>query len=434
MAAVTSLRETSWSSDSTVSTLNIEDLLRMMVTVDASDLHIKAGSPPGLRVHGELKPIEGFAPLEAKDCKALTDQLLDGPERREEYERNRELDFSSGITGLARFRINLFHQRDSRAAVLRKIPMEVPKIEDMGFPPVLKDLSEKPRGLVLVTGPTGSGKSTTLASMIDYINRTQAGHILTIEDPIEFSHNDKQCFVNQREIGGDSLSFSNALRAALREDPDVILVGEMRDLETTALAITAAETGHLVFGTLHTTSAIQTVDRVIDVFPHEAQQQVRMQLSVSLQGVISQTLLPKIGGGRACAQEIMVATAGVRACIREGKTPQLVNALQTGASTGMITLEKALVQLVKDGLVTPDEAVSKANHPASVADELSRCGMAPKNFQPEPEAREQAGSDSRCAQRAVSRRDAPKSAEATVGGGGGMADDFEKFRARRSKA
>jgi len=358
--------------------MEIRPLLELMVKRDASDLHLKVGSPPGLRVHGELEPLQEMAKLTDADTAALVGQLMTTDGQRANYERNLETDFSYGIEGLARFRVNVFHQRGACGAVLRKIPYDIPPIESMGFPPVVIELCHKPRGLVLVTGPTGSGKSTTLAAMIDQVNRTEHGHILTLEDPIEFIHQDKKCFINQREIGQDSRSFAAALRSALREDPDVILVGEMRDLETIGLAITAAETGHLVFGTLHTTSAVQTIDRIIDVFPHEAQQQVRMQLSVTLQGVISQTLLPKLGGGRTCAQEIMVGTDAVRSLIREGKTTQLLNVLQTGSQFGMQTLEAHLVKLVQIGHITPDEACSKANSPQSVLTLLgSRNGASP---------------------------------------------------------
>jgi twitching motility protein PilT len=304
--------------------------------------------------------------------RAYCDELLSTEGQRATFEKNLEVDFSYGVPGLARFRVNLFHQRESCGAVLRTIPFEIPPLESMNFGPVIKELCAKPRGLVLVTGPTGSGKSTTLAAMIDHINATEHGHILTLEDPIEFVHTDKQCFVNQREIGTDSRSFGSALRAALREDPDVILVGEMRDLETIALAVTAAETGHLVFGTLHTTSAVQTVDRIVDVFPHDAQQQIRMQLSVVLQGVISQTLIPRQGGGRCCAQEIMTGTDTVRSLIREGKSLQLFNVLQTGQQFGMQTLEAHLVKLVQAGLVSVDDAISRANSPATVQSMLSR--------------------------------------------------------------
>jgi twitching motility protein PilT len=354
--------------------MNMRQLLEAMVTRGASDLHIKAGSAPGLRVQGELKPIESLDALTPETCRSLIYELL-REDQIQTYERDRDLDFSKGIEGLARFRINLFHQRGTCGAVLRLIPIQVPRLEDMGYPEIVRQLCGKPRGLILVTGPTGSGKSTTLAAMIDYINRTESSHILTLEDPIEFIHTDKRCFVNQREIGSDSKSFSAALRAALREDPDVILVGELRDLETIGLAITAAETGHVVFGTLHTTSAMQTIDRIIDVFPHEAQQQVRTQLSVTLQGVISQTLLPQIGGGRCCVQEIMVGTDAVRSLVREGKTPQLINILQTSGSSGMQTLEASLAKCVLERKATPEDAVAKANNPQALTQVLEKAGF-----------------------------------------------------------
>jgi twitching motility protein PilT len=420
--------------------MRIRDLLNEMLANNASDLHIKVGSPPGIRVHGELLPIEGLPPLTAEQTHVLISELLD-EELEKRFEEKRELDFSRQLEGLARFRVNVFHQRGTRAAVMRAIPIEVPLLEEMGFPDVLKQLARRPRGLVLVTGPTGSGKSTTLAAMIDYINRHDHSHILTLEDPIEFIHRDKRCFVNQREIGSDSPNFLAALRSALREDPDIILVGEMRDLETIGLAITAAETGHLVFGTLHTTSAIQTVDRIIDVFPHEQQAQVRTQLSVALQGVISQTLLPKIGGGRACAQEIMVATDAVRACIREGKTPQLLNVLQTGLKNGMQTLESALIKLVTDGKVLPEDAIGMANSPDQVRAAFSRTGRAPA-----PSAAPQAPPPQAPRPNPTVRpvnipsaappTDIPRSEEdARVEGDGRAAfsplDDFEQFRRQR---
>ncbi len=356
--------------------MNIRQLLDRMVELDASDLHLKAGSPPGLRVHGTLRPVEGWDVLDAASCRALVFELLD-PEQIEALEHDRDLDLSVGIDGLARFRVNVFHQRGSCAAVLRKIPIDVPELEQMGFADILPKLCDRKHGLIVVTGPTGSGKSTTLAAMVDYINRNKFGHILTLEDPIEFVHPDKRCYVNQREIGADTKTFSTALRAALREDPDYILVGEMRDQETISLAITAAETGHMVFGTLHTTSAIQTVDRMIDVFPHESQAQIRTQLSITLQGVISQNLLPKVGGGRACAQEVMIGTDAVRSCIRDGKTPQLINQLQTGQNVGMQTLEMHLAKLVRQGLVTLDDALAKANYPNLLRQRLEADGGAP---------------------------------------------------------
>jgi twitching motility protein PilT len=278
-----------------------------------------------------------------------------------EFEKSGDLDCAYSIPGLARFRVNVMKQRGSVSMVLRKIPVTIPDIESLGLPAICKDLAMKPRGLVLVTGPTGSGKSTTLAAMIDYRNKNDRGHILTMEDPVEFVHVDKQSYVNQREIGSDTKDFASALRRALRQDPDVILVGEMRDLETISLGITAAETGHLVFGTLHTTGAAQTVDRIIDVFPPEQQEQVRVQLASALQGVVSQVLLPKIGGGRVAAHEIMIAVDAIRACIREGKVSQMALQMQTGSKLGMIQLDNALGKLVADGVVELKEALAKAN-------------------------------------------------------------------------
>jgi twitching motility protein PilT len=398
--------------------MSMRQLLATMVSRGASDLHIKVGSPPGLRILGDLKAMEGLDSLTPEASRSLIYEILTD-EQIKTYERDRDMDFSKGIEGLARFRVNLFHQRGTCGAVLRMIPIKVPQLEDMGYPDIVRQLCGKPRGLILVTGPTGSGKSTTLAAMIDYINRNEASHILTLEDPIEFIHTDKKCFVNQREIGSDSKSFSTALRAALREDPDVVLVGEMRDLETIGLAITAAETGHVVFGTLHTTSAMQTIDRIIDVFPHEAQQQVRTQLSVTLQGVISQTLLPKIGGGRCCVQEIMLGTDAVRSLIREAKTPMLINVLQTSGGVGMQTLEAHLAKLVLEGKVAPEEAVSKANNPQSLQQTLEKAGIKvrlPDGDAPTPEPAAPAANGRPAAQ---------------PGARGGMTDDFEKFRNKR---
>jgi twitching motility protein PilT len=274
------------------------------------------------------------------------------------------------VKDLARFRVNALHQRTAVGVVIRQIPDQIPDARKLGLPQICLDLAAKPRGLVLVTGPTGSGKSTTLAAMIDYINQTEHGHILTMEDPLEFVHPDKKCFVTQRQIGQDCASFREGLRRALRQDPDVILIGEMRDLETISMAISAAETGHLVFGTLHTTSAISTVDRIIDVFPTDAQQQVRVQMGSTLQGVISQTLVPKVGGGRVAAREILVATDAVKSLIREGKSQQILNLMQTGKQYGMTTLEDELLKAYTDGLITGDDAVSKANRPDDVRKRL----------------------------------------------------------------
>ncbi|MBL8693477.1 MAG: type IV pilus twitching motility protein PilT [Planctomycetes bacterium] len=341
----------------------LEQLLRRMVEMDASDLHLKVGTPPGFRIHGDIVPYQEFGVLTKEQTRSFVEEVL-SKEALSIFDGKGDYDLSKAIPGIARFRVNCYRQRQTCGLVIRLIPEKVPDIDKMGFPPIFKKLCELPRGLVLVTGPTGSGKSTTLASMIDYINRTEAGHILTMEDPIEFVHNDKKSIVNQREVGQDTASFAEALKRALRQDPDVILVGEMRDLETIGLAITAAETGHLVFGTLHTTSAIQTVDRIIDVFPHEAQQQIRMQLSTTVAGVISQTLVPKVGGGRIAIHEILTGADGVRACIREGKTHMLLNQLQTGSSQGMITLEQSMAEAVKKGQISFEAGLARVNSPS----------------------------------------------------------------------
>ncbi len=341
------------------------NLLHHMVKQKASDLHIKAGSAPGFRIDGNVVQQAEYGTLSPDQTRALAAEVM-SPEQRQKFEAEKDFDFSYAVKDLARFRVNVLVQRGSVGMVIRQIPDRIPTVDELGLPQICRDLAMKPRGLVLVTGPTGSGKSTTLAAMIDFYNAHEQGHILTMEDPIEFIHKDKKCFVNQRQIGQDTLSFSQALRRALRQDPDVILIGEMRDLETIGMAITAAETGHLVFGTLHTTSAISTVDRIIDVFPHEAQQQIRVQLATTLQGVISQTLLPKAGGGRCAAREILVASDGVRSLIREGKTPQILNLMQTGGKLGMSTLEMELTAFVQKGLVSLEDAMSRANRPDEV--------------------------------------------------------------------
>jgi twitching motility protein PilT len=342
--------------------MNAKDLLKAMVNFGASDLHLKAGSAPGFRLDGNIVPDERFGILDPAGTTALARELM-SPEQWERFLAEKDIDLSYALPNVARFRVNGLHQRSSVALVIRQIPDKIPRAEDLGLPKICLELASKPRGLVLVTGPTGSGKSTTLAALIDYVNEHEDGHILTMEDPLEFIHKDKRCFVTQRQIGHDSPNFKEALRRALRQDPDVILIGEMRDLETIALAITAAETGHLVFGTLHTTTAISTVDRIIDVFPPDAQQQVRVQLSATIQGVVSQCLLPKVGGGRIAAYEILVATDGVRSLIREGKTAQIGNLLQTGKGHGMCMLEDDLFRLVSEGLITADEATSHCNRP-----------------------------------------------------------------------
>lgn len=342
--------------------MHIDDLLRMVVQRDASDLHLRAGEPPILRIHGDLKRTD-LPRLTAEDVKNLLYAILN-EERRQRFERDKELDLSYEVPGLARFRVNMFWQQRCVGAALRLIPFRIRTIVEMMMPPAVKELCMRPRGLLLVTGPTGSGKSTSLAAMIDHINTHKRCHIMTIEDPIEYMHHDKLSIINQRELGVDTHSFADALRHVMRQNPDVILVGEMRDLETIHLAITAAETGHLVMSTVHTQDAPQTIDRIVDVFPPEQQQQIRMQLSVVLVGVLSQTLLPNAQGtGRVAAFELMVATPSVRNLIREGKTHQLYMDIQTGAEYGMQTLDSCLLNLVRKGLVDFEDAIAKSSNP-----------------------------------------------------------------------
>lgn len=338
--------------------MDITELLEFSVKHNASDLHLSAGMPPLIRVDGDVRKLQ-VPPLEHKEVHSLIYDIMNDKQRRD-YEEDLECDFSFEVPGLARFRVNAFVQARGASAVFRTIPSKVLSLEELGCPDIFKTIAEKPRGLVLVTGPTGSGKSTTLAAMIDYVNEHRYDHILTIEDPIEFVHENKKCLVNQREVHRDTHSFNAALRSALREDPDIILVGEMRDLETIRLALTAAETGHLVFGTLHTTSAPKTIDRVVDVFPAEEKTMVRSMLSESLQAVISQTLLKKMGGGRVAAHEIMVGTPAIRNLIREDKVAQMYSVIQTGAALGMQTLDQSLQALVQRGLVGRDEALAKS--------------------------------------------------------------------------
>ena len=342
--------------------MDITSLLAFGVKNKASDLHLSAGLPPMIRVHGDVRRIN-VDPLDHKMVHSMVyDIMTDG--QRKAYEEDLEVDFSFEIAGLARFRVNAFNQYRGAAAVFRTIPSKILTLEDLNAPRIFADLALKPRGLVLVTGPTGSGKSTTLAAMIDYLNSNEQGHILTVEDPIEFVHQSKKCLVNQREVGPMTKTFSAALRSALREDPDCILVGEMRDLETIRLAMTAAETGHLVFGTLHTSSAAKTIDRIIDVFPAEEKEMVRAMLSESLQAVISQTLCKtKDGNGRVAAHEIMIGTSAIRNLIREAKVAQMYSAIQTGSNFGMQTLDQNLSELVRRNLVSAAEARSKAKTP-----------------------------------------------------------------------
>ena len=341
--------------------MDITELLAFSAKNGASDLHLSAGLPPMIRVDGEVRRIN-LPAMEHKDVHRLVYDIMNDKQRRD-YEEFWETDFSFEIPGVSRFRVNAFNQNRGAGAVFRTIPSKVLTMEDLGMGKVFKDISEYPRGIVLVTGPTGSGKSTTLAAMIDYINTNRFDHILTVEDPIEFVHQSKKCLINQREVHRDTHGFNEALRSALREDPDVILVGEMRDLETIRLALTAAETGHLVFGTLHTTSAAKTIDRVVDVFPAEEKEMVRAMLSESLQAVISQTLLKKNGGGRVAAHEIMIGTPAIRNLIRENKVAQMYSAIQTGAGLGMQTLDQCLKGLVQKGIISPAVAKSAAKIP-----------------------------------------------------------------------
>ncbi len=354
----------------------VDDLLGHMVKIGASDLHLGVGSPAVVRIDGSMRRITGLPALAEEHTRFYADSLMT-PEQAERFARKRDIDFAYSMAGVGRFRVNAMVRRGSVALVARHIPHEIPSGGKLGLPGVCQYLANRPRGLVLVTGPTGSGKTTSLAAIIDYVNATRDGHVLTLEDPIEFLHRAKRCVVTQRQIGDDTDSFADGLRAGLRQDPDVIMIGEMRDLETIQLAITAAETGHLVFGTLHTTSAIATVDRIIDVFPTERQQQVRQQLANSLQGIVSQCLVPRVGGGRIAAHEVLVATDAVRAQIREGKTAQILNTMQTSRGSGMRTLEEALLELAQAGQIDPGEAMRVANRPEEIARAFPACGARP---------------------------------------------------------
>ena len=354
---------------------SIDELLERMVEAKASDLHVTTGTPPAIRVRGEVERLHGFDPLDAEQTQQLLYRILSS-EQQKNFELKRQLDFSYSLPGLARFRVNVYFQRESIGAAFRLIPTELKTLEELGIPDSLHVLAEKPRGLVLVTGPTGSGKSTTLAAIIDEINRNRSEHILTIEDPIEFLHRHKRCIVNQREIGPDATSFADALRAALRQDPDVILVGEMRDLETISTALTAAETGHLVFGTLHTQSAPSTIDRIIDVFPAEQQEQVRIQIANSLQGVVTQALLPTADGmGRVPSLEILLPDDAVRNLIRQGKVEQIYSIMQTNTGRGMQTMEQSLGDLIMRRVVTLEMGLSRSSRPGQLIGLLERSGF-----------------------------------------------------------
>ena len=343
--------------------MDITELLAFSAKEGASDLHISAGLPPIIRIDGDVRRIN-LPPMEHRQVHSLIYEIMNDKQRRD-YEEFLETDFSFDVPGVARFRVNVFNQNRGSAAVFRTIPSQVLTLEQLGMGDIFRKVSLLPRGLVLVTGPTGSGKSTTLAAMVGYINENRYDHILTIEDPIEFVHQSKKCLINQREVHRDTMGFGEALRSALREDPDVVLVGEMRDLETIRLALTAAETGHLVFGTLHTTSAAKTIDRVVDVFPAGEKPMVRSMLSESLQAVISQTLMKKIGGGRVAAHEIMIGTAAIRNLIREDKVAQMYSAIQTGGALGMQTLDQCLHNLVDQRLISAEVAKEKAKLPDS---------------------------------------------------------------------
>ncbi|HWH10177.1 MAG TPA: type IV pilus twitching motility protein PilT [Solirubrobacteraceae bacterium] len=343
--------------------IDFADVLMEVIGRRASDLHVAAGARPTVRVRGRLTPLTDFPILSPEDTREIVYSILSGEQRRR-LENDLQIDFAYVIPGQARFRVNAYFQRSALGAAFRLIPTDLTSIDDLGLPPIVHELTRKPRGIVLVTGPTGSGKSTSLAAMIDEINATREEHIMTIEDPIEFLHVHKRCIVNQRELGTDATSFAAALKSALRQDPDVVLVGEMRDLETIATALTAAETGHLVFATLHTSDAPQTVDRIIDVFPAEQQNQIRVQLSVALQGIITQQLLPTSdGSGRVVACEVLVPTPAVRNLIREGKIHQITSFMQTGSAAGMQTMDAALASLVRAGTITQKLAESRSSTP-----------------------------------------------------------------------
>jgi twitching motility protein PilT len=354
---------------------SIDGLLEHMVTANASDLHLTVGSPPAFRVRGQIARAEGVPALTPEDTRDVLYRILSSQQQKQ-LELNRQLDFAYSLPGVARFRVNVYFQREALGAAFRLIPQEIKTLEELSLPSVLHTLAEKPRGLVLVTGPTGSGKSTTLAAIVDEINRTRSEHILTIEDPIEFVHKHKRCIVNQREIGPDATGFGEALKAALRQDPDVILVGEMRDLETISTALTAAETGHLVFGTLHTQSAPSTIDRIIDVFPPAQQQQVRIMLANSLQAVVTQTLLPTADGtGRIAAIEILLPDDATRNLVRQAKVEQVYTVMQTNTSRGMQTMEQALADLVCRHIVSVGEAMSRTSRPDQLVGILERAGV-----------------------------------------------------------
>ncbi|MDD0854609.1 type IV pilus twitching motility protein PilT [Halobacteriovorax sp. GB3] len=360
--------------DTTNDTLKVQQLFKLMVESGGSDLHLTVGTSPGLRVNGEIVRVK-IPPLSAQDSKRLVYQILTD-EQKNDFEKNLELDFSFGIKGLARFRANIFYSKGGVAAVFRLIPSIIPDFKQLNLPNVLLEMTDISNGLILVTGPTGSGKSTTLAALIDRLNSVEAGHIITLEDPVEFVHNHKSCIVNQREIGRDSLTFKNAIKSLLRQDPDIVLVGELRDPETIEAALTIAETGHLVFGTLHTNSTVQTINRIINVFPSDQQGQIRTLLSFVLQGVVSQQLIPKsFEGGRVCAQEILRPTPAIRNLIREDKIHQVYSQMQVGQDqTGMVTMNQSLKKFVDRGLIDAEAALTYSTNPEELNSQLGLKG------------------------------------------------------------
>src|SRR5213082_63234 len=353
--------------------ISLSELLHKLSELAGSDLHVTTGTPPLVRVHGQIRPLDGYHPLTSSETKQLAYSVLTDAQKHR-FEENMELDFSFGVKGLSRFRANIFNQRGAVGAVFRAIPYEIKTFEELGLPPVVKELCNKPRGLVLVTGPTGSGKSTTLAAVIDKINKERHEHILTIEDPIEFLHNHKSCIVNQREVNADTKGFAQALRTALRQDPDVVLVGEMRDLETIESALRIAETGHLTFATLHTNSAASTINRIIDVFPSHQQPQIRAQLSMVMEGILCQALLPRADGrGRAMIMEILIPTPAIRNLVREDKIHQIYSAMQTGTGqTGMQTFNQGLANAYFQKIITLDMALSRSSNPDELQDMINR--------------------------------------------------------------
>jgi twitching motility protein PilT len=363
--------------------LTMPQLFAAMETSGASDLHLKPGCTPGLRLDGQLAALDGMAPLDAAAVEALVAELAT-PEQMAELKARGDLEFACNDGERARYRVSLVCQRGTLGAVLRRIPLLVPDLDKLGLPPVVKRLASLPRGLVLVTGPTGSGKSTTLAAMVDWLNREAGGHVLAMEDPIEYVHRDQRCFITQREIGSDCESFDQALRRALRHDPDVIMIGELRDRETISLALTAAETGHLVLATVHTPGAIQTIDRVLDAFPSNERDDARGRLACCLQGVISQTLVPRIGGGRVAAAEVLVVTEAIRSCIREAKSHQIASQVQTGAAHGMQTQAVALAELVRRGMISEDAALAVAHSVEEVRHQVASGGSHLRATKPPP--------------------------------------------------